>query len=412
MIPNVKTLLSINNYFYRRGGAEVVFLEHNRLFEDAGWRVVPFAMRHENNLPTEWNTFFPEEIEYGRDYTLIEKAKNAFKITHSFESAEKGAALVDHIAPSVAHAHNVYHHLSPSIFRVLKNRGVPVVLTLHDLKIACPAIRMLARDGICERCKGGAIWNVVSHRCIKNSLALSTVIFMETAVQRFIGSYSRYVDRFVVPSRFYIEKFVEWGWDRARFVYIPNFVDVSALQPAGVPGESFAYVGRLGPEKGVGTFIRALAQSGCTGVIVGTGPEEGRLKALAARLGASVQFLGYRTGEDLFDTIRAARAIVLPSEWYENAPMSVMEAYALERPVIGACIGGIPELIREGETGVTFESGNSEALAGLLADFNSRPVSELQAMGRTGRQWVEREYSDLRYRDRILELYETMGVVQ
>lgn len=406
-----KTLLSINNYYYRRGGAEVVFLEQNRLFEEIGWKVVPFSMRHPKNLQSPWQDWFVEEIEFGERYSLPQKAINAGKIIYSREARRKIADLARSVRPAIAHAHNVYHHISPAIFGTLKSLAVPTVLTLHDLKIACPAYKMLAHDGICERCKGGAIWNVAMHRCVKESMTLSAVIMVETALHRLLGCYSRHVDRFVVPSRFYLEKFVEWGWPRERFTYVPNFVDADHLQPKVGPGRAFVFFGRLGPEKGLATFVRALALAGAKGWIVGTGPEEARLRNLAAETDADVEFLGYCTGESLFDAIRGARAMVLPSEWFENAPMSVMEAYALERPVIGAAIGGIPELIREGETGAVFPSGDAEALAARLREFSAKSDDEILAMGKAGRRWVEADFTAVRYRERLLDLYRSMGVV-
>lgn len=406
----LSTLLSINNYYYRRGGAEVVFLEQNRLFEEIGWRIVPFAMRHAKNYANEWDKYFVEEIEFGKDYNFLQKAARAQKITYSFEARRKISQLIKVAKPSIAHAHNVYHHLSPSFLGVLKAQGIPTVMTLHDLKLACPAYKMLTHDGICERCKHGAIWNVASQRCIKNSLMLSTVVLAETAVQRMLGSYANGVDRFVVPSRFYLEKFVEWGWPRDRFTHIPNFVDLDQLQPHGTPGNAFVFMGRLGPEKGLGTFVRAVAQAKVTGWIVGTGPEEDNLRKLTAETGADIKFIGYQTGEQLFDVLRAARALVLPSEWYENAPISIMEAYALERPVIGADIGGISELIQVNETGALFASGDHHALADKLRLFSKMPETEILAMGKAGRAWMQREFTAAQYRQRLLNLYREMGI--
>lgn len=404
------TLLSINNYFYRRGGAETVFLEQNRMLSESGWNVVPFAMRHAKNEPSKWEEYFVDEIEFGENYNLMQKAVRAQKITFSFEARRKIAKLIDAAKPSIAHAHNVYHHLSPSFFGVLRARGIPSVMTLHDLKLACPAYKMLASDGICERCKGGALWNVATQRCVKNSLVLSTVIMAESVVHRLLGCYSRDVDNFVVPSKFYLEKFVEWGWPRERFTHIPNFVDVERLQPGGEPGEAFLFMGRLGPEKGLTTFIRAAAKAKVKARIVGTGPEEEKLRHLAQELQADVEFLGYRSGDALLDVLRSSRALVLPSEWYENAPMSVMEAYALERPVIGADIGGIPELVRPGETGTLFESGNVDALAADLARFAIVPTERILEMGKAGRAWMVREFTAAHYRQRLLDLYHDMGV--
>ncbi|UHD17112.1 glycosyltransferase family 4 protein [Thiocapsa bogorovii] len=404
-------LLAINNYYYRRGGAEVVFLESAKLLADAGWDVVPFAMKHPQNLPSPWSEYFVDEIEYGEDYSFLEKAARIPKVIYSFEARRKIRDLIRVARPDIAHAHNVYHHISPSIFGALKEEGIPTILTLHDLKLACPAYKMLTHDGICERCKGGRIWNVVAHKCVKDSYALSGTIALETLVHRALQLYSRNVERFVVPSRFYLEKFVEWGWSRDRFTYLPNFVDTTRFTPDPTPGKAFVYVGRLGHEKGLRTLIKAAALADVPLRIIGTGPEEEMLRALAEQTGGQVEFLGYLAGEDLQKAIKASRALVLPSEWYENAPISVLEAYALGRPVIGARIGGIPELIRSGETGDTFESGDEEALAAVLLKFATLNASEVTEMGMAGRCWVENNFSDARHRDRLSVLYRSLGVV-
>jgi glycosyltransferase involved in cell wall biosynthesis len=404
------TLLSINNYYYRRGGAEVVFLEQNRLFEEIGWQAIPFAMQHPKNLPCAWQDYFVDEIEFGNDYSLAEKIVNTGKIIYSFEARKKIAALAEKTHPDIAHAHNIYHHISPAIFGKLKAMGIPTVLTLHDLKIACPSYEMLTHDGICERCKGGALWNVAIHKCIKQSRVLSSVIMMESVIQRLLGCYSQDVDKFVTPSRYYLEKLVEWGWPRERFTYIPNFVDAREFVPNDNVGKAFVYFGRLGVEKGLITFIKAIALAGVKGCLVGTGPLEQKLRDLAQSLNADVEFLGFKTGQDLADAISNSRAMVLPSEWYENAPMSVMEAYALERPLIGADIGGIPELVKVGETGVLFPSGDAEALAERLREFTAMSDADVLAMGKAGRRWVEQDFTAARYRERLIELYASMGV--
>jgi glycosyltransferase involved in cell wall biosynthesis len=405
------TLLAINNYHYHRGGAEVVFLEQNRMFREYGCNVVPFSMQHPKNFPSSWDDHFISKIEFGEMHSLKEKAINAGRVIFSLEARRKIAELVDTIRPDIAHAHNVYHHISPSIFGLLKSRGIPVVLTLHDLKVACPAYKMLTHDGICERCKGGKFWNAVQHRCLKNSALLSALAMVESSVHKILGLYSRNIDRFIVPSLFYQEKLVEWGWPRERFVHIPNFVDIDRLLPNGTaPGSAFLYIGRLSPEKGLSTFIRAVALAGVKGWIVGTGPEYRNLMQLVEDCQADIKFFDYLSGDALWSVMRQARTLVLPSEWYENAPMSIMESYALERPVIGARIGGIPELIRENDTGALFESGNVEALAHEMRRFSNLPDSTILRMGKAGRAWMSADYSAPKYRNRLLDLYNRMGV--
>lgn len=405
----MSVLLSVNNYYYYRGGAETVFLEHNRMFEGAGWQVVPFAMRHPKNLETPWSRHFVDEIELGADYSLGEKIARVPKVIYSFEARRKLSRLLAEVAPDVCHAHNIYHHVSPSILGLLKQRDVPVVMTLHDLKIACPAYSMLTHDGICERCRGGRVHNVVVHRCIKGSRALSSIAMAEAVLHRLLGTYDTCVDRFIVPSRFYLEKLVEWGKPRSMFRHVPNFVDASGYSPQFAPGRSFVYVGRLSREKGIATLLRAAAAAGCHVSVVGTGPQDEELQTLAATLGVSVTFHGYLRGDALHAAIRDARAVVLPSEWYENAPLSVLESYALGKPVIGARIGGIPELIREGETGIGFESADVASLTTALRRIVTLPDAQVEEMGRNARRWVEEEFTAERYRQSVLAVYEGLG---
>ncbi len=401
------TLISANNYNYPRGGAEVVFLEHNRLFEAAGWDVVPFAMQHPDNLATPWSEYFVEEVELGHAYSLVEKLRKAPKTVYSFEARKRVRQLVEKTRPDVAHCHNIYHHLSPSILIELNSLGVPCVLTLHDLKIACPSYKMLAHDGICERCKGGALRNVVIHKCVKNSVALSALVWFESQLHRRLNTYAKCVDAFIVPSRFYLEKFVEWGWPREKFCFVPNFVDADKLTPEYQPGEAFAYFGRLSEEKGLTTLVRAAAMAGVKLKIAGSGVLESELRQLAAELNAEIEFVGFLSGDNLHEFVRGARAVVLPSEWFENAPLAVMEAYCLGKSVIGANIGGIPELIKPGETGEVFEAQSVEGLAECLRQYSTMPESEIANRGRAGREWMMAEFSPSLYIERVMRLYES-----
>jgi glycosyltransferase involved in cell wall biosynthesis len=406
----MSTLLAINNYYYPRGGSETIFFEHNRMLEALGWDVVPFSMRHASNLPSPWSDYFIDELEMNGDYSLLEKLARVPKVIYSFEARRRLGRLLDRVRPDVAHAHNIYHHISPSILGLLKRRGVPTVLTLHDLKIACPAYNMLARDGVCERCRGGRLYNVVTNRCIGGSAVMSMVVGLEAVLHKVLGSYRRCVDLFVVPSKFYIDKFCEWGMPRSLFRHVPNFVDLSGYEPRYTSGQSFLYFGRIIRQKGVATLIRAAADARVPLQIAGTGPDLAAMRELATQLGSDVSFLGHLGGAALRDTVRNARAVVLPSEWYENAPVSVLEAYALGKPVIGARIGGIPELVRENETGVCFQSANSAALAAALLDMQARSDTELEQMGRAARHWVEQEFTVQMYQQRILNAYHGLGV--
>lgn len=404
------TLLAVNNYYYRRGGAETVFLAQNALFEAIGWSVTPFCMRHPENDSTPWARYFVDEIEFGRSYTLSQKLRMIPKTVYSLEARRRLRALMREAKPDICHAHNIYHHISPSILGLLTQSGIPTVLTLHDLKLACPAYTMLTHDGVCERCKKNKVYNVIRHRCIKGSRALSTVVFIESAVHRLLKTYASNVARFVVPSRFYIKKLVDWGFDAARLVHIPNFVETRDIRSSSNVGRAFLYAGRLAPEKGVLTLMKAATQARVPLWIAGSGPQEPDLRALAAQSTLDVTFFGYLSKQALHAKTREARAVAVPSEWYENAPLSIMESYAAGTPVIGARIGGIPELIREGETGLTFVSGSVEDLARALRKVADTSDAAVRELGQEGRTWMQAHYSPQVYRARLLSLYQTLGV--
>jgi glycosyltransferase involved in cell wall biosynthesis len=400
-------LLSLNSYHYRRGGSDVVYFEHEAMFREVGWRTAHMSMHHPRNEPSPWSTHFVDEIEFGHSYGLLDRVAMAAKVVYSFEARRKLAALLDTFAADVAHVHCIYHHLSPSVMPLLRERGVPVVLTAHDLKLACPAYKMLNRGGVCERCRGGNLLHVVANRCVRDSLAASAVVAVESTVARALGLYRRNVNRVVAPSRFYQAKLVEWGWPPEQVCHIPNYVRADRVAPRFEAGTYFVYFGRLAPEKGVATLVRAAVAAGVRLKIAGTGPLEAELRTLAE--GTDVEFLGYRSGDDLWDLVRESRAVVLPSEWYENAPMSLLEAYSLGKPVIGADIGGIPELVRP-DTGFQFASGDVRALAERLSHVAKLDDARVEAMGRAGRDFVARDFTAASYLRSMQDLYAAIGV--
>jgi glycosyltransferase involved in cell wall biosynthesis len=403
-------LLSLNTYNYRRGGSDAVFFDHDALFRETGWETAVFTMHHPNNESSPWSSYFANELEFGHAYSIWEKMAMAGKVIYSWEARSKLAKLLDKFSPDIAHAHCIYHHLSPSVLSLLHERGIPTVMTAHDLKLACPAYKMLNKHGICEKCKHGNLSQVILNRCIHNSLSTSTLVAVESAVHKAFGLYRRNLDRVICPSRFFRKKLMEWGWPTEKLVYIPNYIDCEKYSPDYNAGKYFLYFGRLAPEKGVDTLIRATGQAGIRLKIAGTGPYEQDLKILADGVGSKIDFLGYCSGEKLWTLIRNARAIVLPSEWYENAPISILEAYASGKPVIGARIGGIPEMVKDKETGFLFESGNMMELSSILAGvqkLNDRTITE---MGHASQNYVRAAFTSQRYLEDMLKLYHSIGI--
>ncbi len=403
-------LLSLNTYNYRRGGSDAVFFDHDALFRETGWETAVFTMHHPNNESSPWSSYFANELEFGHAYSVWEKMVMAGKVIYSWEARSKLAKLLDKFSPDIAHAHCIYHHLSPSVLSLLHERGIPTVMTAHDLTLACPAYKMLNKHGICEKCKHGNLSHVILNRCIHNSLSTSTLVAVESAAHKAFGLYRRNLDRVICPSQFYRQKLMEWGWPAEKLVHIPNFIEIEQYSPDYKAGNYFLYFGRLAPEKGVDTLIRAAALAGVWLQIAGTGPFENDLKVLANELDAKTDFLGYCSGEKLWELIRKARAVVLPSQWYENAPISIIEAYASGKPVIGANIGGIPEMIPTSEIGWLFESGDVDQLAEHLRDIQGMANGKLAEMGAQARSYAADNFSKDRYANDFIDLYRSLGV--
>jgi glycosyltransferase involved in cell wall biosynthesis len=233
---------------------------------------------------------------------------------------------------------------------------------------------------------------------------------VEAFVHGWLDTYALNVDRVIAPSQFFLEKYVEWGWPREKLIYIPNYADSEVLIPNFEPGPYFLYFGRLSIEKGLRTLIHAASAAKIALKIAGTGPEEALLRSMATSLGLDIEFLGYRSGEDLHNLIRSAKTVILPSECFENAPLSVLESYAHGKPVVGARIGGIPELILENETGWTFTSGSVDDLARVLERANRSNPAELTAMGKAGREFVRSRFSKSQYLESVLSVYSQLGV--
>jgi glycosyltransferase involved in cell wall biosynthesis len=400
-------ILMVQTFYYYRGGDSTYMLSLSKLLEEKGHEVVPFAMEHPQNLPSPYARFFPSEVDFP-DLLRRRSPRAAWTVaTRSVRSGEarrKIAELADEVKPDVAHFHNIHAHLTTSIVSPLHKRRIPIVWTLHDYRLICPNSSLLSGGEICERCIPDRFHEAVLQRCKRGSLAASFVAMLATLYDRFERIPSR-IDRFIAPSRFLESKLVEGGFDPAKVVSIPNFVDLARY--AGLPERDyFCYVGRLSPEKGLDVLIRAAAglEAGRL-LIVGDGPEAERLRRLATELKASrVEFAGFRSGEELARILAEAQFVVLPSRWYENLPFAVMEAFASSKAVVASRLGGIPEMVDDGENGLLFPAGDAAALAACLARMlGDRRMRE--EMGRRGREKAERLYDREEHYARIEKVY-------
>lgn len=399
-------VLVANKFHFLKGGAERYYFGLTRMLEERGHTVVPFAMQHELNERSEHEDLFVSPTAFDAGGRLPQRLRDAARVIYSVEARRRIGALVDRTSPDIAHLHNIAHQLSPSILYGLRQKGVPAVQTLHDYKLVCPNYQMFTRGRTCERCADWRYYNAVLLKCMRGSIASSAVVCAEAYVHKLLGSYARNVELFIAPSRWLRGRMIAHGVDPAKVVYVPNAISLGDFEPRYQSEGYAAYVGRLSVGKGLATLLRAAASVRAGALkVVGDGPLEGELRAYALRERLTqVEFLGYRTGEDLRSIMADASFVVVPSECYENAPLAVHEAAALGKAVVGSRIGGIPELVLDGETGLLYEPGDHEELAAKLEELWRAPDRAAE-MGRAARRRAERELGADRHYESIMAIY-------
>lgn len=394
-------VLIANKFFYLKGGAERVLFQEREFLIKRGVKVIDFSMYDSQNFSSEYSSYFVSNIDYYNVKGVWEKLKTALKFVHSPEAVKKIRDLIRREKPDLAHLHNIYHQLTPSIIHPLKEQGIKVVLTLHDGKLICPTYLMLDRDlKPCLDCQGKYFYKPFLKNCA-NSRVQSILLMIEAYWHRFFKSYDK-VDLFIAPSQF-LADVVTKRIPKDKIVILRNGIKLNEYIPS-YEDEGYAlYFGRLSREKGIKTLLDAhqkLAKE-IPLKIIGTGPMEAELKAQYPK----VEFLGYRIGEELKQLVARASFVVVPSEWYENCPMAVLEAMALGKPILASHIGGLSELVEDGKTGLLFEAGNVEELKEKMLFLWKNKDLRLK-LGKKAREKAEKEFSLEKHCKELLNIYE------
>lgn len=386
-------ILHLNKFLYRRGGAEGYMQDVAAMQQGAGHEVAFFAMAHPLNERSEFEQWFPANVELEPPPGgVTAKVKAAGRMVWSTSAAHGLGRVVDEFRPDIVHAHNIYHQLSPSVLRPLAKRGIPVVMTVHDYKLVCPQYKLLAGGKICEACVGGHYHRAVVRRCQNGSALQSAVLAFESSVHSMLHAYEP-VARFLCPSQFLGSKLIEGGVYPDRIHVLNNFVDpwTTAVKPT--PGGPVLYAGRLSDEKGVDVLIAAMAQLPDARLeVAGDGPARDALTTAAEQLApGQVTFHGHLGRDALQALTRDCSVAVLPARWYENQPLSVLEAFACGVPVIGTGLGGLPEIVIPDETGALVPPNDPDALAVTIKELLGDP-DRCFAMGQRARAMVEARF--------------------
>ena len=396
-------ILFANKFFFLNGGSEAVMFNEMELMRKYGLDVIEFSMHDPRNFSSKYGSYFVSQRSY-RSNSRNDQLKSALSLIHSREAVKQVTNLIRDERPDILHCHNIYHQLTPSIINAASRLKTPVVLTLHDYKPVCPVYTQLCKGEVCTKCSDGRFESLLTQRCADGSIGRSALLWAEARYHAAAGSYQR-VDKFIAPSRFMRDAVVRrFGEDKV--VHIPNGIDSSRIEVSGQDEGFVLYLGRLSPEKGVETLLRThAADNGAWRLVVaGTGPllEDFRSHFPLA------EFTGHLAGKALEIKLREASVVVVPSEWHENSPLSILEAMAHAKPIVASRIGGIPELVRDSETGFLFEPKNTQELSSRIRMLLGN--SDLRTkLGREARRIVETEHSLKRHGAALLSLYENLS---
>lgn len=396
-------VLLINKFHYLRGGAEKAYFDTARILEDHGHEVAFFSMHHPKNEKTPFEKYFVEYVDYHHQYSTKERIQYALRILWNKEAQKNLERLIKDFQPDIAHLHNIYHQLSPSIIQILKKNNIPLVMTLHDYKLICPNYSLFVRGHIWE----GGQWKCLRDRCVDNSLSKSSVCSLERIFHKVIGVYNK-VDIFLSPSLFLKQKFQEKGFvGDIRTISQPITLFDKKDMPIDERERYFVYAGRLSKEKGIDILLKALSHTQETELyLLGEGPERNNLECLAREFDIEdrVRFFGHTPYDKTQAVVEKSKAVIIPSLWYENMPYALVEALGGGNVVIASRIGGIPERIQDQENGFLFEAGNEKELSNILQNIDTFDLDRIRENARES----VKDFQEEQYFKNLIAIYQEL----
>lgn len=349
-------ILMVNKFLHPNGGSETYIFKLGEYLNAHGHEVQFFGMEHAERVVGNHAESYTSNMDFHTG--KLEKILYPFKVIYSIEARKKIRKVLEDFRPDIVHLNNINFQLTPSIIYEIKKHNIPIVYTAHDYQWVCPNHMLMipATDELCERCVGGKFIECAKHNCIHNSKVKSLLASVEAYLYKAMKTY-RYVDVIICPSFFLEKKLERYSILKEKTVMLHNFIDDIQFQE--MKKEDYVlYFGRLSREKGIGTLLEVCKElSQISFKFAGNGPLEKQVEAVE-----NIDYVGFRSGNELRELIGKAKFCVFPAEWYDNCPFAIMEAQAQGTSVVAANIGGIPELVGDGKTGILFESGKKESL--------------------------------------------------
>ena len=392
-------ILLINKFLYPNGGSETYIFKLGQQLMDLGHEVQYFGMEHEGRIVGNRVESYTSDMDFHGGSKLA-KLTYPIKTIYSSEARKKLRLVLEDFQPDVCHLNNFNYQLTPSIILEIRkwSKRCKILYTAHDYQLVCPnhMCRTVTTNENCEKCLGGHFLNCTKGKCIHGSLAKSAIGTMEATFWKLKGVY-KYIDSIICCSRFMKTKLDTYKVLSGKTVAMHNFVE--PVEKKDVKKQDYIlYFGRFSQEKGIGTLIQVAKElPDVQFIFAGSGPLEEQVNGVA-----NIKNVGFQRGEALEKLIREARFSIYPSEWYENCPFSVMESQMYGTPVVGANIGGIPELIEPGKTGLLFESGNAADLKEKIEKlWNDRDLLENMSQNCTPDRFASLE----KYTEELMKYY-------
>lgn len=399
-------ILQINSCHYFRGGSETVYFNTSQLLKDHGHNVAFFSSIDERNEKSDFEQYFVPTVNI-RNLSLIRKAKKIPSYLYNRTTVKKLEQLLKIFKPDVAHVHIFYAVLSVSVLRTLEKHKIPVVHTVHDYRLLCPVNTFLDKDGqICELCKDKHYFHCLQKKCSDGKFSQSLIVMLEAYLWKYIYNPVDFIDNFIFVSKFIRDKHLDFNEKfKLKYTQLYNFSNFKQSDNSLIKGDYYLFFGRLSSEKGIKTLLSVFSKRKDQKLIIaGTGPLKSYIEDLL-KDNPNIKYVGFKTGEDLESLIKNASFIILPSEWYENNPLSLIEAYTFGKPVIGANIGGIPELIKDGINGFVFESGNMESLESKIDASLNIDLTEYSSFSKSVCEFALQNFNREDHYQRLLKIY-------
>lgn len=398
-------ILQVNKYHFVNGGGDRYFLELSQQLERSKHKTAVFSMNNTLNSVSSWSKYFVDDFSVNQ--ANLTDFMRFGRIIYSVEARRKLSHLLDVFPADIAHIHSIYHHLSPSILPELNKRNIPAVMTVHDYHLIAPNYNLFHNGKICEITRKSQYYKAIYHKCVKDSFPLSLAEVLEKYVHLILGWERKMIKVFIAPSLFLKRKLVEYGIPDKKIVHLPYFIDLSEYKAQLNSGDYVLYFGRLAEEKGLSLLIEAFKKlTHIKLLIAGTGPLENKLKAMVNKSNLSnIRFLGYLNSFNLKKAIGGCRFTVLPSLWYDIAPLAILESFACGKPVVATNIGGIPETVRHKKNGILFKAGDLDEFTEKVNHLWQKKNSAIR-MGRDARKDVEVNHDFKSHYQKLLAIYQ------